>query len=122
VPSTRPTESGKKSVQVSTNSASTGRTSGIQCHRCLGLGHVQKDCPSKRAYVATDDGYMSTSDVEDDDDDDDAAAADAAQDDLVLSGGSVSSYMTIIVQRVLSTQMEHPDKMEGCNNPCFKLL
>jgi hypothetical protein len=47
--------------------ASTGRSSAIQCHRCQGLGHVARECPSKRAYVATDDGgYISTSNVEED--------------------------------------------------------
>jgi hypothetical protein len=121
-PSTvRPSELGKKSVQVppigASSDASSGRTSGIQCHHCLGLGHVQKDCPSKRAYMATDEGYVSTSDVEDDENDDAAATAAAAtgQNDLILSGGSVSGYMTIIVQRVLSTQMEQPDKIQRHN-------
>jgi hypothetical protein len=48
---TRSSDSGKKFAQVPTKSsssvASMGRTSGIQCHRCHGLGHVQKDCPSQ---------------------------------------------------------------------------
>ena len=47
---TRSSDSGKNSAQVpaksSSSVASTGRTSGIQCHRCHGIGHVQKDCPS----------------------------------------------------------------------------
>jgi hypothetical protein len=34
---------------------SQGRSS-IQCHRCQGFGRISKDCPSKRTYIATDDG------------------------------------------------------------------
>jgi hypothetical protein len=31
------------------------------------IGHIQRDCPSKKSYIATDDGgYVSASDVEDD--------------------------------------------------------
>ena len=111
-PSTR---SGKNSVQVPASSASsvasTGRTTGIQCHRCHGLGHVQKDCPSRRAYVATDDGgYMSTSDVEDEEED-----VAATSGDLVLGGGDTTGYMNIIVQRVLSTQIQQPEVMQRHN-------
>jgi hypothetical protein len=29
---------------------------------------MQKECPSQRAYIATEDGYISTSDIEDDED------------------------------------------------------
>ena len=74
VSATPKTDLGKNSLQVPTKSsssvASTGRTSGIQCHRCHGIGHVQKDCPSQRAYIATEDGYISTSDIEDEEDQD----------------------------------------------------
>ena len=74
-PPSRATKSGKTSIQVpaqsSSSIASTGSSSGIQCHRCHGLGHVKKDCPSQQAYVATDDGgYISTSDTEEEDVDD----------------------------------------------------
>ena len=31
---------------------------------------MQKDCPSQRAYIATEDGYISTSDIEDEEDQD----------------------------------------------------
>jgi hypothetical protein len=64
-----PSDLGKKSFQVPTGAssmASTGRTFGIQCHRCLCFGHVRKDYPSQQAYMATDDGYISTSNMEDD--------------------------------------------------------
>jgi hypothetical protein len=51
----------------SSSTTSTGRTSDIKCHRCHGVGHFQCDCPSKKSYIATDDGgYVSASDVEDD--------------------------------------------------------
>jgi hypothetical protein len=65
---------------------------------------VKKDCPSQRAYVVTEyGGYISTSDVEEEDDDD-VAANDA--EDHVLDGGDTSGYMNIIVQRVLSMQIQ----------------
>jgi hypothetical protein len=44
-----------------------GRTSDIKCHRCHGIGHFQRDCPSKKSYIATTNGgYVSGSDTEDD--------------------------------------------------------
>jgi hypothetical protein len=59
-------------LQVPSKSASstssTRRTFNIRYHRCHGVGHIQRNCPSQRPYIATDDGgYMSTSDIEDDD-------------------------------------------------------
>jgi hypothetical protein len=59
-----PCATGKSS---SSSTTSTGRTSDIKCHCCHGVGHFQRDCPSKKSYIATDDGgYVSASDVEDD--------------------------------------------------------
>src|SRR5438132_14385861 len=48
-----------------TSTTPTGRTLGIKCHRCHGVGHMQRDCPSKRTYIATNDGYVSASDNDD---------------------------------------------------------
>jgi hypothetical protein len=55
-------------VKLSLSSTTSTRcTSDIKCHRCHGVGHFQRDCPSKKSYIATDDGgYVSASDVEDD--------------------------------------------------------
>jgi hypothetical protein len=51
----------------SSSTTSMGRTSDINCHRCHGVGHFQRDCPSKKSYITIDDGgYVSASDVEDD--------------------------------------------------------
>jgi hypothetical protein len=51
----------------SSSTTSTGCTSDIKCHRCQGVGHFQHDCPSKKSYIATDEGgYVSASDVQDD--------------------------------------------------------
>jgi hypothetical protein len=49
------------------STTSTGRTSDIKCHRCHRVVHFQRDCPSKKSYIAIDyGGYVSASDVEDD--------------------------------------------------------
>ena len=73
---------------------------GIQCHRCHGIGHVQKDCPSQRAYIATEDGYISTSNIEDEENQD----VDE-EDGEVLGDEATVAYRSIIVQRVLSSQV-----------------
>ena len=53
---------------------------------------MQKDYPSQRAYIATEDGYISTSDIEDEEDQD----ADE-EDGEVLGDEATASYRSIIV-------------------------
>jgi hypothetical protein len=71
---------------------------------------VRKDCPSQRSYMATDDGYISTSDMEDD------AVEDAtAEDGDVLGSEDTAAFRSIIVHRVLSTQLQQPEKFQRHN-------
>jgi len=91
--------------------ASTGRTSSIQCHRCQGFGHIQKDCPSQRAYIATEDGYISASDVEGDDEDEPVVQ----ENNEVVGSDDTTTYMSVIVQRVLSTKVQQPEKLQRHN-------
>jgi hypothetical protein len=89
-------------------------SSNIVCHRCKGMGHVMKDCPSHHAFIAAPDGngYVSASDVEDDlalaanivaDLEDDESEA---IDSLAASVG----FPSLLVQRVLSSKAEHEDE------------
>jgi hypothetical protein len=103
----------------SSSTTSTGRTSDIKCHRFHGVGHFQRDCPSKKSYIATDDeGYVCASDVEDDfalqtnnagDLDDDAAE--------VFGSEHTEEYntKTYVVQRVLNAQVDTSEKLQ-CHN------
>jgi predicted metalloprotease len=83
---------------------------------------MQRECPSKRTYVATTNGrYISTSDVEDED----IAAANIIGDDTdqemsdeeILDAYATEHYRTAIVQRSLSAQVDHADKIQ-CTT-CF---
>ena len=71
---------------------------------------MQKDYPSQRAYIAIEDGYISTSDIEDEEDQD----ADE-EDGKVLGDEATASYRSIIVQRVLSSQVQQPEKLQRHN-------
>ena len=76
---------------------STGYSSAIQCHRCQGLGHVARECPSKRAYIATEDGgYVSTYDVEEDIEDE--PASNENQMGVFVSSKDVGNQQIFIVQ------------------------
>jgi hypothetical protein len=90
----------KKQDSPAPTAPSCGRSSGIVCHRCHGIGHVKKDCPSQRTYIATDDGYISASDSEGDDDD---SSDVATNDDAMLGADATVNLRSIIVQRVLSS-------------------
>ena len=53
------------SSKTNTPTSSTSRSSGIQCFKCLGRGHVIKDCPNNRVMIITEDGgYDSASEGE----------------------------------------------------------
>jgi hypothetical protein len=91
------------------SAASSCRARDIQCHRCKGFRHVMQDCPSKRVLVVRDDGeYSSASDF--DEDTLSLLAVDHVGSDdhheEHIGTDDADHYESLIVQRVLSTQME----------------
>jgi hypothetical protein len=87
---------------------------GIKCHRCHGIGHFQRDCPSKKSYIATiDGGYVSASDTEDDLAFQSNHAGDLADDDddeHAFGSEHTVEYnsKTNVVQQVLSAHVSYP--------------
>jgi len=79
------------------------------------MGHIMKECPSCRAFIATEDGYVSASDVEDDL----ALAANIAADPTegdhdtetiaIDSVAASADYPSLLVQRVLSSRVVHEE-------------
>jgi hypothetical protein len=120
IPSTPAAHVGNLPLQVPTKkqnlpapaAPSSGRSSVIVCLRCHGIGHVKKDCPSQRTYIAMDDGYISASDGEGDDDD---SSDVAANDDAILGADAMVNLRSIMVQRVLSSQPEPSEKQQHNN-------
>jgi hypothetical protein len=103
----------------SSSTTSTGRTSDIKCHRCHGIGHFQRNFPSKKSYIATDDGgYVSASDVEDDLalQTNDAGDLDDDEDE-VFGSEHMEEYntKTYVVQCDLSAQVDTLEKLQ-CHN------
>jgi hypothetical protein len=65
---------------------------------------MARECPSKRAYIVTEDGgYVSASDIEDDAEEE--PASNEEQHGLSLGSDDAGNQKICIVQRVLSTQM-----------------
>ena len=77
------------------------------------MGHVLKDCPSCRAFIASPDGngYISASDVEDDL----VLAANATansddeEDNTFISSDAAKSFPSLLVQCVLTSQERHDE-------------
>jgi hypothetical protein len=72
---------------------------------------VKKDCPSEWTYIATDDGYISASDVEDD-----GVTSDDTGDDAAIDGdATAANFRNIIMQCVLSAQPETSGQQQHHN-------
>jgi hypothetical protein len=100
----------------SSSTTSTDRTSDIKCQHCHGVGRFHRDCPSKKSYIATDDGgFVSASDVEDDFALQTNNAGDLDDDDAEVFGSEHMeeySTKTYVVQRVLSAQLDTSEKLQ----------
>jgi hypothetical protein len=103
----------------SSSTTSTGHTSDIKCHHCHGVGHFQRNCPSKKSYIAIDDGgYVSASDVEDDFALQTNNAGDLDDDDAEVFGSEHTeeyNTKTYVVQWVLSAQVDTSEKFQHHN-------
>ncbi|WVZ63799.1 hypothetical protein U9M48_013404 [Paspalum notatum var. saurae] len=88
----------------------TGRTRDIRCHRCKGFGHMIRDCPNKRTLLIRDNGeYSSASDSEELEHV--LLATDhAARAAVHVNPDDADRYESLVVQRVLSTQVALPEK------------
>jgi hypothetical protein len=94
--------------------ASMGKTRDIQCRKCFGFGHIEKQGRTKRVMVVLEDGeYDSASDF-----DDDTLALIAARDGAnshsdkdmeVMGAGIADQYKSLVAQHVLSVQSSKAD-------------
>jgi hypothetical protein len=110
---TRAPSATKSTPPPTESAASSSRVRDIQCHRCKGSGHVMRGCPSKHVLVVRGDGEHSP-------------ASDFNEDTLALLAddhegnedhpkehigtGDADHYESLIVQRVLSTQIERVEQ------------
>nr|CAE01890.2 OSJNBa0035O13.13 [Oryza sativa Japonica Group] len=100
----------------SSSVASSGRTRDIQCLRCKGYGHMRKDCPSTRVMIVrADGGYSSASDLDEETyallATNNAGEGDAPhQDEENIGAEAAEHYESLVVQRVLSAQMERAEQ------------
>jgi len=105
----------KKGATLGASTSSSSRSAKIVCHRCKGTGHVMKDCPSRRTFIATKDGYVSAIDVEDDLAHAANIAADHTEGDhnmetiVIDSIAASAGYPSLLVQRVLSSRVVHEE-------------
>jgi hypothetical protein len=121
VPSTSTTPPAPPAVAKlsSSSTTSTSHTFDIKCHCCHGVGHFQRDCPSKKSYIAKDDrGYVSASDVEDDFALQTNNVGDLDDDDAEVFGNEHTeeyNTKTYAVQQVLSAQVDTLEKLQRHN-------
>ena len=73
---------------------------------------MRKDCPSQWAYIATEDGYISASDIEDDEEEEVEEAVEGGD---VLGSENTTAFRSIIAKRVLSVQAQQPEKLQRHN-------
>ena len=91
--------------------SSTGRTRDIQCHRCRGFGHMIRDCPNKRTLLIRDNGEYSSASDSEETSHAMIATNHAENEEVHVDPIDADRYESLVVQRVLSTQVAQAEKI-----------
>ncbi|KAK1649016.1 hypothetical protein QYE76_066821 [Lolium multiflorum] len=94
----------------SSSMASTGKMRDIQCRKCLGFGHIERECRTKRVMLVREDGeYDSASDFDEDTlaliVAHDGTNSDSEKEMEVMEADNADQYNNLVAQRVLSVQL-----------------
>jgi hypothetical protein len=100
--------------------ATTGKTRDIQCRKCFGFGHIEKECRTKCVILVLEDGeYDSASDFNDDTlaliAARDCANSDSDKETEVMGAETTDQYKSLVAQCVLSVQLSKA-KHDQCHN------
>lgn len=97
-----PNTSYKPAASTSTSIGSIAKSSGIQCFKCGGRGHVIKECPNNRVILVNDDGeYTSASEEEAE-----AGNVEDTHKNEEHTGCEFEHGTTLVVTQILSVQMK----------------
>jgi hypothetical protein len=111
-PSTTPRTGTAKPVVPPTKGvvSSTRRTWDIQCHRCRGFGHMIRDCPNKCTLLIRDNGEYSSASDSEETSHAMIATNHAENEEVHFDPIDADRYESLVVQRVLSTQVAQAEK------------
>jgi hypothetical protein len=93
--------------------SSTGRTRDIQCHRCRGFGHMIRDCPNKCTLLIRDNGEYSSASDSEETSHAMIATNHAENEEVHVDPIDADRYESLVMQRVLSTQVAQPEKISN---------
>jgi len=103
--------SSKPSASTTTSVGSIAKSSGIQCFKCGGRGHVIKECPNNRVIIVKDNGeYESASEEEVEEEYDDEAHEDEEHTRCEFEQGAA-----LVVAQILSVQMKEAENGQRHN-------
>jgi len=102
-------EKSKPAISSSTSMASTAKSSGIQCFKCGGRGHVIKECPNNRVIIVNDNGEYESASEEDVEEEN----VDEAHGDEEHTGCEFEQGASLVVAQILSVQMKEAEIDSG---------
>ncbi|WVZ98177.1 hypothetical protein U9M48_043646 [Paspalum notatum var. saurae] len=106
--SAAPSMSSKPAASTSTSVGSTSKSSGIQCFKCGGRGHVARECPNNRVIIVNDNGeYESASEEED--------IEEEAHEEGEYTGCDFEQGAALVVAPILSVQMKEAENGQRHN-------
>jgi hypothetical protein len=103
-----PNEKNKSAISSPTSVGSSTKSSGIQCFKCGGRGHVIRECPNNRTIIVNDQGeYESASDEEHEDTE--------GEDNPEKEVCAFETGAALVVTQILSVQMSEAENGQRHN-------